>query len=72
MQINDVVVCAWASNYTGLTTGKEYTVNNVFEDHGNKYITIIDNSGTRKSYDSSRFMLKSDMNEQVLENTING
>ena len=72
MQINDVVVCAWSGSYQGITTGREYTVIDVKLDHGIKYISIKDDLNRVGTYDVARFMKRTDMNEQVLENTING
>lgn len=72
MQINDIVVCAWSGSYQGITTGREYTVIDVKLDHGIKYISIKDDLNRVGTYDATRFMKRIDMNEQVLENTING
>jgi hypothetical protein len=72
MQINDDVVCAWSGIYTSITTGKTYRVDNVFEDHGNEYITVLDDNGKRASYDSCRFMKLTDQAQQLKENLING
>ena len=72
MQVNDIVVCAWSGKYTGIKTGREYTVMNVFEDQGIKYISIKDDLNRVGTYDAARFMKRTDMNEQVLEHVING
>lgn len=72
MQINDVVICAWSGSYQGITTGREYTVIDVKLDHGIKYISIKDDLNRVGTYDAARFMKRTDRNEQVLENVING
>lgn len=67
MQINDKILCAWAGTYRGLTTGKEYIVKDIVKAHGCTYVNIIDDMQRLGSYDSKRFILSTDVDQQNTE-----
>lgn len=69
MQIGSKVVCAWSSDFGGLTTGKEYTVLDMKSDHGSTYINIMDDFDRIGTYDSKRFMTVEEVTKQTQENS---
>ena len=73
MQVNDRVVCVYASDCLNLTTHGTYIVDNVYVEAGHELnLDIVTLEGKQcGTYNHRRFMLESDVIKQVLENARN-
>lgn len=73
MKVGDIVICAYADlgKHKALTTGAEYVVSTTFEDGDVGVVTNTPANSYRGKFAAGRFMVKTDMIKQVLENARN-
>ena len=74
MQVGDKVVCAFAGACSNVRTHGEYIVTALYEDDGHHLNIDVSTLEGKPcgTYWAKRFMLKSNVIEQVLENAKNG